>query len=153
MFTKSILASVIFGGLAVSSAAVGDEASNKLIHNSYQQSAAVSCMGAVNDCRLLFLPMTDEKTVITTVSCTVTVTPGSFVGFNLFNFGTSDAAYLPAFVYGQDTNNGPLQAATNATTSLFFNKGGQAAVIAAVSNGGQFETTGALSCTISGFHS
>jgi hypothetical protein len=97
--------------------------------------------------------MTDAKTVITWVSCSTFVTPGSFVGFNLFNFGTSDFAYLPAFVSSQDTFNGPLGAATNATTNLFFNKGGQAAVIAAVSNGGQFETVSSLSCTISGYHS
>jgi hypothetical protein len=153
MITKLILAAAAVGGFAVSHAALADGVSNKLIHNSYQQSASVSCAGALNDCKLLFPAMTDEKTVITAVSCTVTVTPGSFVGFNLFDFGTSDAAYLPSFLYGQDTNNGPLQAATNAATHLFFNKGGQAAVIAAVSNGGQFEPTSALSCTISGYHS
>jgi hypothetical protein len=153
MFAKSILTTLVFGCLAVSSAALGDVESKTLLTNSYQQSASISCAGLLNDCRVLFTPMTDAKTVITWVSCSTIVTPGSFVGFNLFNFGTSDAAYLPAFVYSQDTFNGPLAAATNASTNLLFNKGGQAAVIAAVSNGGQFETVSSLSCTISGYHS
>jgi hypothetical protein len=154
MFTKNlILAAAIFGGFAVSTVALADGESKMLLKNSYQQQLDVACSPASNGCRLLFPPMTDEKTVITAVSCSVAVTAGSVVGFYLGIFTTNQSAHLPAFIFDQDTFNGPMQVATNATTNLFFNNGSQAVIIVSVSNGGQFATTLPLSCTISGYHS
>jgi hypothetical protein len=104
-------------------------------------------------CAVQFPPMTDAQTVITAVSCSVFVTPGSFVGFALSDFGTITSVFLPAFVFSQGVSNAPLQAATNSSVNLFLVKGEQAAVIAVVSNGGQFSPTNGLRCTISGYHS
>jgi hypothetical protein len=155
MFAKKvILAAAVVGGLAVAGAAGADDSESKtLLKNSYQQQVEAFCSPTANGCRLLFPPMTDEKTVITAVSCSVAVTAGSVVGFNLAILGTNQSAHLPSFIFDQDTFNGPWQAATNATTNLYFNNGAQAAMIVSVSNGGQFTTTLPLSCTISGYHS
>lgn len=156
MFTKQlILAAAALSGLALSGSvfAADDGESKTLLKNSYQQTAGVSCAGAQNDCVVQFPPMTDEKTVITGVSCSVFVTPGSLVGFVLTNFGTIQSIFLPAFVLRQDGTS--LQAATNASMTFFYAKGDQAAVLADVSNGGQFGSTSGLGlrCTISGYHS
>jgi hypothetical protein len=155
MFTKKIiLAAAILGGLAVAGAAGADDSESKsLLKNSYQQQAETFCSPASNGCKLLFAPMTDEKTVITAVSCLLAVTSGSVVGFRLAILTTNQAAYLPSFVFDQNTFNDPWEVATNATTNLYFNNGAQAAMLVSVSNGGQFSTTLPLSCTISGYHS
>ena len=161
MFTKQrrgadallILAATVAALVSGTAVAADDGESKTLLKNSYQQQVDAPCSPASNGCRLLFPPMTDEKTVITAVSCSVAVTAGSVVGFYLGIFGTNQSAHLPAFVFDQDTFNGPMQVATNATTNLFFNNGAQAIVIVSVSNGGQFATTLPLSCTISGYHS
>jgi hypothetical protein len=148
----TILAGVL-GGLAFSAVASADGESTKLLKNSYQQTAEISCAGATdNACVVLFPPMTDDKTLITGVSCSVIVTPGSLVGFVLSHYGTGVSVFLPGFVFSQGTS---LQAAMNATVNSFYNKGDQPAVLAVVSNGGQFSSaTGtALGCTISGYHS
>jgi hypothetical protein len=155
MFTKHlILAAAAVGGLVLSGAAFAadDGESKTLLKNSYQQSAEVSCAGVESPCVVQFPPMTDAKTVLTGVSCSVFVTPGSFVGFVLSNYGTIQSIFLPAFVFSQGTS---LQAATNASMNFFYAKGEQAAVLAVVSNGGQFASTSALGlgCTISGYHS
>lgn len=149
----TILAAALIGGLAVSAVASADGESTKLLKNSYQQTAEVSCAGVTdNTCVVQFPPMTDDKTLITGVSCSVIVTPGSLVGFVLSHYGTGVSIFLPGFVFSQNTS---LQAATNATVNSFYNKGDQPAVLAFVSNGGQFSSAAgtALGCTISGYHS
>jgi hypothetical protein len=149
----TILTAALLGGLVVSAVASADGESTKLLKNSYQQTVEISCAGVTdNACVVQFPPMTDEKTLITGVSCSVIVTPGSFVGFVLSHFGTTTSVFLPGFVFSQGTS---LQAATNATVNSFYNKGDQPAVLAVVSNGGQFSSASgaALGCTISGYHS
>src|SRR5476649_2453898 len=95
---RLILATAVAALISGAAAAADDGESKTLLKNSYQQTAAVSCAGAQNDCVVQFPPMTDEKTVITGVSCSVFVTPGSFVGFVLTNLGTIQSIFLPAFV-------------------------------------------------------
>jgi hypothetical protein len=157
---RLILAAAVLSGLALSGAsfAADDGESNKLIKNSYQQTLNAPCT-ALNVCAIVFPAMTDAKTVITAVSCTAFVTPGSFVGFRLINGASngvvsqaSPIVYLPAFVYAQE-GAGFLQVAMNATTNLFFDKGDSAQVDADVSNGGNLLTFQQMSCTISGYHS
>jgi hypothetical protein len=151
LITKKLaLVASILAGCALSSVSLADGESNRLINNSYQQTAEISCAGVQDTCVVQFPPMTDTKTVITAVSCSVFVTPGSFVGFVLSDFGTTNSIFVPAFVSVQSTS---LQAATNATVNLYFNKGETAAVLANVSNGGQFAAPNVFGCTISGYHS
>ena len=154
MFAKQlVLAAAALGGVILTGTAVAadDGETKTLLKNSYQQSAEVSCAGAQTDCAVQFPPMTDAKTLITAVSCSVFVTPGSIVGFALSDFGTTTSVFLPAFVFSQSSN-APLQAATNATVNLLLVKGEQAAVVALVSNGGQFSAVHGLRCMISGYH-
>jgi hypothetical protein len=158
MFTKVILAAALAAGFTGSTVALADAETNTLVKNSYQQRLDAPCT-AVNVCAIVFPPMTDAKTVITAVSCTAFVTPGSFVGFKLVNGAsngtvsqTSPSVYLPAFVYAQE-GAGFLQVAINATTNMFFDKGDSAQVDAEVSNGGSLLTFQQMSCTISGYHS
>ena len=154
MFAKQlVLAAAALGGVILTGTAVAadDGETKTLLKNSYQQSAEVSCAGAQTDCAVQFPPMTDAKTLITAVSCSVFVTPGSIVGFALSDFGTTTSVFLPAFVFSQSSN-APLQAATNATVNLLLVKGEQAAVVAVVSNGGQFSAVNGLRCMISGYH-
>jgi hypothetical protein len=152
---RLILAAAALGGLILTgvSVAADDGETKTLLKNSYQQSAEISCAGAAANCVLQFPPVTAAKTVVTAVSCSVFVTSGSLVGFVLTDFGTINSILLPAFVFSQGGVNAPLQAATNSAVKLFFEKGGQPAVLAVVSNGGQFSTTSGLGCTISGYHS
>jgi hypothetical protein len=157
MFTKLILAAAIAVGFTGSTVALADAETNTLAKNSYQQRLDAPCSG--NVCAIVFPPMTNAKTVITSVSCTAFVTPGSFVGFKLVN-GASDGTanqasptvYLPAFVYSQ-VGAGFLQVGTNGTTNMFFDKGDSAQVDAEVSNAGSLLTFQQMSCTISGYHS
>lgn len=158
MFAKSFLA--LFGVLAISNAALADDESHKLINNSYQQSVTVTCTGLEpglysGNCSLTFPAMTDAITVVTAVSCSAFVTPGSFAGFRLIK-GTalgSPTLFLPAFVYAQGAPGGFLQVATNAAASLFFDKGDTAVIFLDVSNAGNVQANTSLTCTISGYHS
>lgn len=150
---RLILAAAVAALVSGAAFAADDGESKTLLKNSYQQTVEVSCAGATdNTCLAQFPPMTDDKTLITGVSCSVIVTPGSFVGFILSHLGTPTSVFLPGFVFSQGTS---LQAATNAAVNSFFNKGDQPAVLASVSNGGQFSSASgtALVCTISGYHS
>lgn len=156
MFTKQLmLAAAALGGLAASSSALADGETKQLINNSYQQAGQVLC--GTGGCEMTFPPITDVKTVITAVSCTLWVTQGSLVGFKLFSAGTPSAPgtfFLPAFVWGQDPQFQSLQVAVNATTNFFMGKGDTPAVEALVTNGGTISSeSNMMYCVISGYHS
>jgi len=154
---RVILAVAALSGLAIAgvAGAAEDGESKTLLNNAYQQQALVACAQGQIECVLTFPPTTDTKTVITAVSCSVTVTQGSFVGFTLLSNAPGSSAslgfFLPAFAYGQ--NQFGLLAATNATTNLFVDKGVSPEVQVFVSNGGVFSSESLLACIISGHHS
>jgi hypothetical protein len=150
MLTKSILAAVIFGGLAVSSAAMADGETNKLNNNSYQEYAAGTCItSGTGYCQLLFPPTTYTTTVVKAVSCAAVASPGSIAGMELGTSAGDQMFYLPTFIFESEPNT--ITVTTNATTNMFYNKGDIPTVTAFVSNGGSF--LNALGCTITGEHS
>jgi hypothetical protein len=150
MFTKNLFlaaALATLGGIAVSSAAVAEDAESKtLLNNMYQQVSSVACSTVVS-CYAYFPPMTDTTTVIEGVSCFFEVTQGTNAIVAMGATGTTAQIALQPFFLA---NTGALNVGVNASTKLFVTKG-QAVYIEVYAVGGTNEQQ--MNCTISGYHS
>jgi hypothetical protein len=149
VLTKFILAAFVIAGIAVSSASRADVESQNLNTNSFQQIGSAVCPALATYCDVNFSTLTDTTTVITAVSCSINVTPGSFVGMSLGTSFGNTRFYMQSFVFAAADS--LLTVATNSATNMFFKKGERPFVEAFISNGGA--PVGSLVCTISGYHS
>jgi hypothetical protein len=152
MPSKMILAvtATVFGGLAISSAAIAEDGETKtLLNNSYQQFGSIDCTYG-GYCGISFPATTATETHITSLSCIFVLPVGTTIGYA--QVGTQNfnpRSFVQPFYYGPAFEPGLSIYGINATTNLFVSKG-DIPIAVVTSNGGP--VTG-MECTISGYHS
>jgi hypothetical protein len=118
---------------------------NDPIHNSYERRETnVSCTSST--CNLIFPNVTQDRVVITHVSCMISLQSGAGVVSALLTTNNNGASNLLQIFSGAVVA-GVYFAGTNSDVYLFVNKG-DAAKINIETTG----TAGASDCTISGYH-